>query len=189
MNRIIGLFKICFHFGLFYIDHGSSGQRSSVVRSCPTLCDSMDCSTPGFPVRHQLQELVQTDVHWVSDAIQPSNPLSSPSPQAYNLSQHQGIFQWVNSSHQVAKDWSFSFSISPSSPRKRNALKKAKWLSEEALQIAVKRREAESKREKERYTHLNAEFQRIARKDEKAFLSYQCKEIKENNRMGKMRSL
>ena len=65
----------------------------------------------------------------------------------------------------------------------------AKWLSEEALQIAVKRREVESKREKERYTHLNAEFQRIARKDKKAFLSNQCKEIEENNKMGKTRDL
>ena len=70
------------------------------------------------------------------------------------------------------------------SPRKRNA-KKTKWLSEEFLQIAVKRREAEGKGEKERYTHLNAEFQRIARRDKKGFLSNQCKEIKENNRMGK----
>ena len=69
------------------------------------------------------------------------------------------------------------------SPRKRNA----KWLSEEALQIAVKRREAKSKDKKERYTHLNAEFQRIARRDKKAFLSDQCKEIEENNRMGKTR--
>ena len=67
--------------------------------------------------------------------------------------------------------------------------KKAKWLSEEALQIAVKRREAKSEGEKERYTHLNAEFQRIARRDKKAFLSDQCKEIKENNRMGKTRDL
>ena len=74
------------------------------------------------------------------------------------------------------------------SPRKRNA-KKAKWLSEEALQIAVKRREAKSKGEKEIYTHLNAEFQRIARRDKKAFLSVQCKEIGENNRMGKTRDL
>ena len=72
---------------------------------------------------------------------------------------------------------------------KKKKCKKAKWLSEEALQIAVKRREVKSKREKERYKHLNAEFQRIARRDEKAFLSYQCKEIKENNRMGKMRSI
>ena len=67
--------------------------------------------------------------------------------------------------------------------------KKAKWLSEEALQIAVKRREAKSKGEKERYTHLNAEFQRIARRNEQAFLSDQCKEIEENNRMGKTRDL
>ena len=74
------------------------------------------------------------------------------------------------------------------SPWKRNA-KKTKWLPEEALQIAVKRRELKSKGEKERYTHLNAEFQRIARRDKKAFLSNQCKEIEENNRMGKTRHL
>ena len=74
------------------------------------------------------------------------------------------------------------------SPRKGNA-KKAKWLSEEALQIAVKSREAKSKEEKERYTHLNAEFQRIARRNKKAFLSDECKERKENNRMGKSRDL
>ena len=74
------------------------------------------------------------------------------------------------------------------SPWKRNA-KKAKWLSEEALKIAVKRREAKSKGEKERYSHLNAEFQRIVRRDKKAFLSDQCKEIEENNRMGKTRDL
>ena len=72
---------------------------------------------------------------------------------------------------------------------KKKKCKKAKWLSEEALKIAVKRREAKSKGEKERYTHLNAEFQRIARRDKKAFLSYQCKEIEENNRMGKTRDL
>ena len=72
---------------------------------------------------------------------------------------------------------------------KKKKCKKAKWLSEEALQIAEKRREEKSKREKERYTHLNAEFQRIARRDKKAFLSDQCKEIEENNRMGKTRDL
>ena len=70
-----------------------------------------------------------------------------------------------------------------------NKCKKAKWLSEEALQIAIKRREAKGKGEKERYTHLNAEFQRIARRDKKAFLSDQCKEIEENNRMGNTRDL
>ena len=72
---------------------------------------------------------------------------------------------------------------------KKKKCKKAKWLSEEALQIAVKRRKAKSKGEKERYKHLNAEFQRIARRDKKAFLSDQCKEIEENNRMGKTREL
>ena len=72
---------------------------------------------------------------------------------------------------------------------KKKKCKKAKWLSEEALEIAVTRREAKSKGEKERYTHLNAEFQRLARRDEKAFISDQCKEIEENNRIGKTRYL
>ena len=72
---------------------------------------------------------------------------------------------------------------------KKKKYKKAKWLSEEALQVAVKRREVKSKGEKERYTHLNAEFQRIARRDKKVFLSDQCKEIEGNNRMGKTRDL
>ena len=85
---------------------GSSGviqfNFSSVTQTCPTLCDLMDCWKPGFPVHHQLPELTQSHVYWVSDAIQPSHSLSSPSS-AFNLSQHQGLFQWVNSSHQVAK--------------------------------------------------------------------------------------
>ena len=75
---------------------------SSVAQLCPTLCDAMDCSMLGFPVPHHLPELAQTHVNWVSDSIQPSHPLSSPSP-AFNLSQYQGLFQWVSSSHQVAK--------------------------------------------------------------------------------------
>ena len=66
---------------------------SSVARSCLTLCDPMDCSTPGFPVHHQLPEFTQTHVYQVGDAIQPSHPLTSPSPPAFNLSQHQGLFQ------------------------------------------------------------------------------------------------
>ena len=78
-------------------------QFSSVAQSCLTLCDPMNRSTPGLPVHHQLLESTQTYVHWVSDTIQPSHPLSSPSPPALNLSQHQGLFQWVSSSHQVAK--------------------------------------------------------------------------------------
>ena len=67
-------------------------QFSSVAQSCPTLCNPMDWSTPGFPVHHQLPELTQTHVHQVGDAIQPSHPLSSPSPPAFNSSQHQGLF-------------------------------------------------------------------------------------------------
>ena len=74
----------------------------------------MSRSTPGLPVHHQLPEFTQTHVHRVSDAIQPSHPLSSPSPPASNPSQHQGLFQWVNSLHEVAKYWSYSFRISPS---------------------------------------------------------------------------
>ena len=77
-------------------------QFSSVTQSCLTLCDPMDCSTPGLPVYHLL-ELAQTHVHQVSDAIQPSHPLSSPSPPTFNLSQHQGLFRWVSCLHQVVK--------------------------------------------------------------------------------------
>ena len=93
-----------------------SVKFSSVSQSCHTLCDLMDCSTPGFPVHHQLPELTQAHVHWVGDAIQPSHPLLLPSPPAFNHSQHQGM---VFSSKSVIcirwpKYWSFSFSISPS---------------------------------------------------------------------------
>ena len=80
-----------------------SVQFSSVAQSCLTLCDSMDCSTLGFSVHHQLLELTQTHVHQAGDAIQQSHPLSSLSLPTFNLSQHQGLFQWVSSSHQVAK--------------------------------------------------------------------------------------
>ena len=82
---------------------GSCLQFSSIAQSCLTLCDPVDCSTPGLPVHHQLPEFTQTYVHWVGDAIQPSHPLLSPSPPAFNLSQHQGLFKWVSSSHQVVK--------------------------------------------------------------------------------------
>ena len=78
-------------------------QIRSVAQSCPTLCDPMNRSMPGLPVHHQLPEFTLTHVHRVSDAIQPSHPLSSPSPLALNPSQHQSLFQWVNSSHEVAK--------------------------------------------------------------------------------------
>ena len=80
-----------------------SVQFSSVTLSCPTLCDPMNCSTPGLPVHHQLPESTETHVHWVGDAIQPSHPLSFPSAPALNPSQHQGLFKWVSSSHQWPK--------------------------------------------------------------------------------------
>ena len=83
--------------------HHLSVQLSSVTQSCLTLWNPMNCSTPGLQVHHQLPEFTQTHVHRVGDAIQPSQPLSSPSPPAPNPSQHQGLFQWVNSSHEVAK--------------------------------------------------------------------------------------
>ena len=76
---------------------------SSVAQLCPTLCDPMKHSTPNLPVHHQLPEFTQTHLHWVGDTIQPSHPLSSPSPLAFSLFQHQGLFKWVSSSHQVAK--------------------------------------------------------------------------------------
>ena len=78
-------------------------QFSSVVQSCPTLCGPTDCSTPGLPVLHQLPEFAQTHIHRVGDAIRPSHPLLSPSPPVPNPSQQQGLFQWVNFSHEVAK--------------------------------------------------------------------------------------
>ena len=94
---------VCFllSYKKFFVYRGV--QFRSVAQSCPTLCDPMNCSTPGLPVHHQRPEFTQTHVHWVSDAIQPSHPLSSPSPPAFNLFQHQSLFKWVSSSHQVAK--------------------------------------------------------------------------------------
>ena len=86
--------KICEHIDIF-------SQFNSVAQLCPTLCDPMNRSMPGLTVHHQLPEFTETHVHWVGDAIQPSHPLSSPSPPAPNPSQHQGLFQWVSSSHEV----------------------------------------------------------------------------------------
>ena len=82
-------------------------QFSSITQPCLTICNPMDCSTPGLPVHHQLLEPTQTHVHWVGDAIQPSHLLLSPSPPALNLSQHQGLYKWVSSSHQGAKELEF----------------------------------------------------------------------------------
>ena len=98
----------------------------------------MDCSTPGFPVLHQLPEFAQTHVHQVNDTIQPSHPLSSPSPPAFNLSQHQGLFQWVSSSHQVVKTGASSFSISPSNAYSGLISFRMDWLDLLAVQGTLK---------------------------------------------------
>ena len=91
-------------FGCLYVHWVTfQVQFSSATQLCPTLCDPMNHSTPGLPVHHQMPESTQTHVHWVGNAIQPSHPLSSPSPPALNFSEHQGLFKWVSSSHQVAK--------------------------------------------------------------------------------------
>ena len=91
------------------LDFHSYPPHHSVAQSCPALCDPIDCSTPGLRVLHYLPEFAQTHVHWVGDAIQPSHPFLSSSPPALNLSQHQGLFQQVRSSHQVAKVLEFQF--------------------------------------------------------------------------------
>ena len=113
-------------------------QFSSATQLCLTLWDPMDCSTPGCLVHHQLLELAQTHVHWVSDAIQPSHSLSSPSPPSFNLSQHQGLFQWINSLHQMTKYWSFSFTISPSSEYSGLISFRINWLDLPAVQGTLK---------------------------------------------------
>ena len=103
LDNFSSVFTQVYSFSLQFYLIFSSVQFSSVVQSCPTLCDPMDCSTKCFPVHHHLLEFTQTHVLWVGGAIQPSHPLSSPSPPAFSISQHHGLFQWVSSSHQVAK--------------------------------------------------------------------------------------
>ena len=144
----------------------------SVAQSCSTLCDPMNCSTPGLPVHHQLPEFTQTHDHQVSDAIQLRNRFKG-----LDLIDRVPDEVW-NEVHDIVQETGIK-----TIPIEKKC-KKAKRLSGEALQIAVKRREVKSKGEMERYKHMNAEFQRIARRDKKAFLSDQCKEIEENNRMG-----
>ena len=113
-------------------------QFSSVAQSYLTLCDPMDCSTPGFTVHHQLPEFTQTHVHQASDAIQPSHPLSSPFPPAFNLSQHQGLFKWVSPSHQVAKVLEFSFNITPSNEHSGLISFRMDWLDLLSVQGTLK---------------------------------------------------
>ena len=110
----------------------------SVTKSCLTLWDPMDCSTSGFSVLHYLPKFAQTHVRWVSDAIQPSHPLSSPSPPAFNRSQDQGLFQWVSSSVRWPKYWSFSFSISSSKECSGLISFRMDWLDILAVQETLK---------------------------------------------------
>ena len=109
-----------------------------MAQLCLTLCDLMDCSTPGLPVLHHLWELAQTHVHQVGDAIQPTHPLSSPSPPALNLSQHQGLFKWVSSWIRWPKFWSFSFNISPSNEHPGLISFRMDWLDLPAIQQTFK---------------------------------------------------
>ena len=107
-------------------------QFSSVTQSCQTLCDPMNRSTPGLPVHYQFLGLTQAHVHWVGDAIQPSHPLSSPSPPAFNLSQHQGLFKWVSSLHQVARVLEFQLqhqSFLPMNTQDWSPLEWTSWIS------------------------------------------------------------
>ena len=111
---------------------------SSVAQSCPTLCDPMNCSTPGLPIHHQLPEFTQTHVHRVSDAIQPSYPLSSPSPPAPNPSQHQVFSSESTLLMRWPKYWSFSFSISPSNEYPGLISFRMDWLDLLAVQGTLK---------------------------------------------------
>ena len=113
-------------------------QFSLVTQSCPILCDPMNCSMPGLPVHHQLPGSTQTRAHRVCDAIQPSHPLSSPSPPAHNPSQHQGPFQWVTLCIRWPKYWSFRFNISPSNEYPRLISFRMDWLDLFAVQGTLK---------------------------------------------------
>ena len=114
-----------------------TGCCCSVAKSFPTLCNPVDCSTPGLPVHHQLLEFTQTHVHWVCDAIQPSHPLSSLSP-AFSLSQHQGLFKRVSFSHQVAKVLEFQLQHSPSNEHPGLISFRTDWLDLLAVHRTLK---------------------------------------------------
>ena len=121
---------LCFLENAYSVRKVGLVQFNSVTQSCPTLCNPMNRSTPGLPIHHQLPEFTQTHVHWVGDAIQPSHPLSSPSPPALSLSQHQGLFKWVSSLPQVAQYWSFSSaSVLPMNTQDWSPLEWTGWIS------------------------------------------------------------
>ena len=115
-----------------------SFQFSSVTQSRLTLCDPMDCSMSPFPVYHQLPKLAQIHVHWVGDAIQKSHPMPSPSSPAFNLSQHQGLFQWVGSLHRVAKVLRLQLSVRLSNEYSGLASFRIDWLDLLAVQRTLK---------------------------------------------------
>ena len=111
---------------------------SSVAKSCLTFCDPMDCRTPGSPVLYYLSKFAQTHVYWVGDAIQPSHPLFPPPTPAFNLSQHQDLFQWVALHIRWPKYWSFSFSISPSNEYSGLISFRIDWFALLAVQETLK---------------------------------------------------
>ena len=124
---------------LGYMRRDYSVQFSSVAQSCLTLCNWMSCSMPGLLVQHQLPKPTRIHIHWVGDTIQTSHPLSSPSPPALNLSQHQGLYKWVNSLHQVATVLNVSFNISPSKEHPGLVSFRIYWLDLLSLQGTLKR--------------------------------------------------
>ena len=124
---------VLLHFFLYVL------QFSSIAQSSPTLCNPMDVSTPGLPVPHQLLGLTQTHVHWVGDAIQPSHPLSSPSPPAFILVQHQGFSNESVVCIRWPKYWSFNFSINPSKEYSRLISFRINWLDLLAVQNTLKK--------------------------------------------------
>ena len=136
-NSLLQL-RTYFHFEIFLLYLKIQCQFSTVAQSCPTVCNPMECSMPGLLVHHQLPEITQTHVHWVGDAIQPSHPLSSPSPHAFNLSQHQGIFQRFSSSQVAKLLCSFNFSISTSDEHSRLISFRMDWLDLLAVQGTLK---------------------------------------------------
>jgi len=126
------------HLGITLLSAQPSSAQS-VAQSCLTPCDPMDCSMPGLLVHHQLPEFTQSHVHWVSDAIQPSHPLLSPSPPTFTLSQHQGLSKWVTLlSIRWPKYWSFSFNISPSKEHSGLISFRIDWLDHLAVQGTLK---------------------------------------------------
>ena len=136
---------VTYHGSVFLLNQAlASVQFSSVAQLCPTLCDPVDCSMPGLSVHHQLLELAQTHAHWVGDAIQPSHPLLSPSPPAFDLSHHQGVLKWVSSSNESAlrirwpKYWSFNFNISPSNEYSELILFRIDWFDLLAVRGTLK---------------------------------------------------